>query len=474
MADNQRVDGPRAHVNSEILDRQPPCDVAAEQAVLGSIMLLPEACDEVAFILRSDDFYDDANRKLYENMLGMHDEGRKIDLTLLVDQLKQSGDLESIGGTAYLATIMNSVATAAHATYYAEIVRKKATLRSLIVASTDILRSAYDESSDARELLSQAEQRVFAIQDDRGGNTVTGIREILHDAMDRIDLRMKGEHTQGGVVTGYTDFDAMTGGMHNSELLILAARPSMGKTALALNMASHVTVETNVPTLFVSLEMSGIELADRVLCALAGVNGHRLRNGTISTDDRRKLVEQAGRVSEAPLYVDDTPTRTMTEIAASARRIIRREGRLGLIVIDYLQLIEPDNSSDPRQEQVAKIARRLKGMARELEVPVLCLAQLNRQAEATKDNRPRLSHLRESGAIEQDADVVMFIHREEYYHSGPEAEALAGQASLIIQKQRNGPIGDIELGWQKDFTRFVNLSPERHSEFDDFNDGGGF
>ncbi len=474
MADKKRVDTPRSHVNSEILDRQPPCDVAAEQAVLGSIMLLPETCDEVAFILRADDFYDDANAKLYTNMMAMHDEGRKIDLTLLVDQLKQSGDLETIGGTAYLASIMNSVATAAHATYYAEIVRKKATLRSLIGASTDILRSAYDESSDARELLSQAEQKVFAIQDERGGNTVTGIREILHDAMDRIDARMKGEHTQGGVVSGFADFDAMTGGMHNSELLILAARPSMGKTALALNIASHVTVETNVPALFVSLEMSGIELADRVLCALSRVNGHRLRNGTISNEDRHRLVEQAGRISEAPLYVDDTPTRTMTEIAASARRIIRREGRLGLIVIDYLQLIEPDNSSDPRQEQVSKIARRLKGMARELEVPVLCLAQLNRQAEATKDNRPRLSHLRESGAIEQDADVVMFVHREEYYHSGPEAEALAGQASLIIQKQRNGPIGDIDLVWEKDFTRFGDLAPDRHSEFDDFNDGGGF
>ncbi len=279
MADKKRVDSPRSHVNSEILDRQPPCDVAAEQAVLGSIMLLPETCDEVAFILRADDYYDDANAKLYTNMMAMHDEGRKIDLTLLVDQLKQSGDLETIGGTAYLASIMNSVATAAHATYYAEIVRKKATLRSLIGASTDILRSAYDESSDARELLSQAEQKVFAIQDERGGNTVTGIREILHDAMDRIDARMKGEHTQGGVVSGFADFDAMTGGMHNSELLILAARPSMGKTALALNIASHVTVETNVPALFVSLEMSGIELADRVLCALARVNGHRLRNG---------------------------------------------------------------------------------------------------------------------------------------------------------------------------------------------------
>jgi replicative DNA helicase len=251
----------------------------------------------------------------------------------------------------------------------------------------------------------------------------------------------------------------------------------MGKTALAMNIGEHVSINQKLPVLFVSLEMSGIELADRMLCSLARVNGHRVRNGTISSDDRDKLIQTANEISQAPLFVDDSPSRTVSEIAAAARRIKRREEALGLIVIDYLQLIEPDNSRDPRQEQVAKIARRLKGLARELEVPLLCLSQLNRQAEDSKDHRPKLSHLRESGAIEQDADVVMFVHREEYYHRGDDRAQFAGQAEVIISKQRNGPIGDVDLTWEADFTRFSDRAADRHSEFDDyaeFTSPGGF
>jgi replicative DNA helicase len=287
--------------------------------------------------------------------------------------------------------------------------------------------------------------------------------------MDRIDARLKGEHVAGGVETGFAAFDNLTGGLHNSELVVLAARPSMGKTALAMNIAEYVTMKLQLPVLFVSLEMSSIELADRLLCSIAEVNSQRLRNGTISKDDRKRLVEKAAVLSECPLYVDDSPSRTVSEVAAAARRIKRREGRLGLVVIDYLQLIEPDNPADPRQEQVAKMARRLKGLAREIDIPVLCLAQLNRQAEVAKENRPRLSHLRESGAIEQDADVVMFVHREEYFRSGPEREQVAGQAEIIIAKQRNGPIGDVELVWRKEFTRFGNPAPQHYSEFEQFN-----
>ena len=280
---------------------------------------------------------------------------------------------------------------------------------------------------------------------------------------------MQGEHVTGGVETLLTDFDAMTGGLHESELIILAARPSMGKTALAMNIAENVAVEQGAPVLFVSLEMASIELADRLLCSRARVNGHRLRNGTISTDDRKRLVDTAAEISEAPLFVDDSPSRTVTEIAAAARRIRRHGDHLGLIVIDYLQLLEPDNPRDPRQEQVSRMTRRLKGLAREMKVPILCLSQLNRQAEDSKDHRPRLSHLRESGAIEQDADVVMFVHREEYYLRGEEAEQVAGQGEIIISKQRNGPVGDVELIWRKEFTRFENKAPERLQEFDDFN-----
>jgi replicative DNA helicase len=294
----------------------------------------------------------------------------------------------------------------------------------------------------------------------------------LHESLVRIDARMKHEHATGGIETGFTDFDTLTGGMHDSELIILAARPSMGKTALAMNIAEHVSLASKNTTLFVSLEMSSLELGDRLLCSAARVNGHRLRNGTISNDDRRKLIEKAAEISLAPLFVDDTPSRTMTEIAAAARRLKRRN-QLGLVVIDYLQLIEPDNPKDPRQEQVAKIARRLKGMARELKVPVLCLAQLNRQAEISRDSKPRLSHLRESGAIEQDADVVMFVHREEYYCTNEEDRArVAGQAEIIIAKQRNGPIGEVKLHWQHEFTRFDNAAYKPYDEFEQYN--GGF
>lgn len=461
----------------EILDRAPPCDVSAEMGVLGSILLMPDVCDELTLVLRADDFYDDAHRKLYHHIVQMIDAGKKIDPTLLVDQLKTANDYELIGGSGYLAKLANSVPNAAHALYYAEIVRSKATFRKLIEAGTSILRDAYDGACEAKDLISQAEQRVFRIQDDRSSQTADSIGELLTRSMERIDARLRGVHTDGGVDTFFTKYDEMCGGLHNGELVILAARPSMGKTAFALNVAENVSLQGNVPVLFVSLEMSGIELADRLLCSVARVNGHRLRNGTISQEDRQRLVKKTIEISHAPLFVDDSPSRTVSEIAAVARRIKQREKRLGLIVIDYLQLIEPDNPKDPRQEQVAKIARRLKGLAREQEVPVLCLAQLNRQAEDSKDHRPRLSHLRESGAIEQDADVVMFVHREEYYHRGDEAAQYSGQAEIIVAKQRNGPVGEIELTWEKDFTRFQDKAPDRLSEFDqysDFQTPGGF
>jgi replicative DNA helicase len=452
---------------AEILQRQPPYDLEAEMGVLGSILLMPEVLDDIA-ALRPDDFYDDANRKIYEHLRAMVDDGHKIDVTLLVSRLRTAGEYEKIGGPAYIAKLSGAVPNAAHAVYYAGIVTEKAVYRKLIESSTEILRDAYDQAGDARELCAQAEQKVFAIMDGRSAQSVQSISDVLHEAMDRMEARMRGEHTDGTVESGLTDFDTLTGGLHNGELIILAARPSMGKTALAMNIAEHASIETHVPTLFVSLEMSGIELADRMLCSLARVNGHRLRNGTISSDDRLRLVKKANEISEAPLFVDDSPSRTVSEIAAAARRIKRREGNLGLIVIDYLQLIEPDNARDPRQEQVAKIARRLKGMSRELQVPMLCLSQLNRQAEDSKDHRPKLSHLRESGAIEQDADVVMFVHREEYYHRGEERAQYAGQAEIIIAKQRNGPVGDVRLTWEADYTRFSNRAPERHSEFDEY------
>jgi len=451
-----------------VFERQLPQSMEAEKSVLGSILLLPEVFDEVALILRAKDFYSEANRTIYEHLLTMHDGGKSIDPMLLVENLRRAEQYEAIGGAAYLAEIAQIVPTAAHADYYARIVAEKAVLRSLIHAGTDIVHDAYDPTLETRQALSRAEEKVFGILESRGSSDLSTISEVLHESLDRINARLDNQHAFGGLETGFEDYDQLTGGLQNSELIILAARPSMGKTALAMNITEHVAVQLNVPVLFVSLEMSALELGDRLLCSIAEVNGHRLRNGTITTDERSKLVRTAGEISKAPLFIDDSPSRTMTEISANARRLKRRES-LGLVVIDYLQLIEPDNGRDPRQEQVAKIARRLKGLARELSVPVLCLAQLNRQVEATRDNKPQLSHLRESGAIEQDADVVMFVHREEYYQSNEEdRERVRGQADLLVRKQRNGPTGDVKLAWIHDFTRFRSFSHKTYEEFDQY------
>jgi replicative DNA helicase len=455
-----------------VLDgRDRPANVDAERAVLGSILLKPDVCDDVALVVRPEDFSDESHQLLYRHLLELHDTGKRIDATIVLERLRTQGDLERVGGAASLADVVEAVPHAAHATHYAHIVRDKSMLRALIDAGTDILREAYDSADEPRQLLSRAEERIFAILERRTSAEAKTIQSVLEEVMVRMDARMRHEHAIGGVETGFTELDRLLGGLHDSELLILAARPSMGKTAFAMNIAEHVSIALQQPVLFVSLEMASMELADRLLCSAAQVNGQRLRNGTISQEDRRRLVQKSSEIGSAPLFIDDTPGRTLTEIAAVARRLKRKQG-LKLIVIDYLQLIEPDNPRDPRQEQVARIARRLKTMARELKLPVLCLAQLNRQAEASRDNRPRLNHLRESGAIEQDADVVMFVHREEYYQTTEEdRERVRGQAEIIVAKQRNGPTDDVKLLWQQDYTRFVNLE---HRPYDDFEQFSGF
>ncbi|MHC4405875.1 MAG: replicative DNA helicase [Planctomycetota bacterium] len=474
MATIARVDpGTSAgKIGSEILDRLPPQNLDAERGVLGSVILDPNMCDDVALVLRPEDFYADAHQKLFAHMLALHDGGGRIDTTLLVERLTQAGDLEAVGGAAYLAEVLQSVPVASHAVYYARIVRDKATLRSLIHASTEILRDAYDPTVDPREMVNKAEEKVFAVHEQRSSDRVTNIEDLLLEAFAHIDKWLEGGPT--GLPTGFNDLDKLTGGLHDSELVILAARPSMGKTALATNIAENVAMRSNATCLMVSLEMARLELAQRMLCSLGRIDGRKFRSGYITSQERDKLVEASNKLSRAPLFVDDTPSRTVSEIAAVARRL-KRKNDLRLVVIDYLQLVEPDNAKDPRQEQVAKIARRLKGLARELSLPVLCLAQLNRQVEAGREgHRPRLSHLRESGAIEQDADVVMFIHREEYYHTREEAmeKGLAGVGDLIVAKQRNGPIDDVKLTWLQQYTRFEDMRQESHDDFTPYEAAG--
>jgi replicative DNA helicase len=473
MADSNGSERARSapRLASEILDRLPPQNLEAEKGVLGSLLHDPQMCDEIALMLRPTDFYADANQRLYRNLLAMHDQGKRIDITLLVERLKQEGEFEAIGGFAYLAEVAQSVPYAANASFYAEIVRNKSTVRELIHASTEILRDAWDPTYDPKELLSHAEEKIFAVHDRRSSDRVTHIENLLIEAFDRIDSRLS-KGASDATPTHFRDLDQLTGGLHPGEFIVLAARPSMGKTALATNIAENVAILSRVPVLFVSLEMARLELAQRLLCSQGSIDGSKFRSGFITADEREKLMEASGKLSQSPLFIDDTPSRTVTEIAACARRLKRKEN-LGLVVIDYLQLVQPDDPRDPRQEQVAKMARRLKALARELTVPIICLAQLNRQVEATgkEEHRPRLSHLRESGAIEQDADVVMFVHREEYYHTKEKAEELdiVGQGLLILAKQRNGPTGDVKLHWSDKYTRFRDFSEKPYEEFASYN-----
>ncbi len=439
----------------ELLDRAKPHSDDAEKGVLGSLLLDPDMCDEVALIVRAEDFYAEANQKLFGHVMAMHQEG-KVDMVLLRERLRQEGDWEAIGGTAYLAEVAAAVPYAANAVYYARIVRDKATLRSLIHASTEILRDAYDESVAPQTILSQSEARIFAVSDSRSTHKVTNAHDLMIEAFDRIDAKLDGSEGVA-VQTGLIDLDRRTGGLHDSELIILAARPSVGKTSLALNIAEYVTIESSVPTLFVSLEMARLEVASRMLCSQGRVDGSRFRGGFLSAQDRQQLTEASTKLAPAPFLIDDTASQTVTEIAACARRLKRKQ-ELGLVIIDYLQLIQPDDPKDSRQEQVAKMARRLKILSRELDLPILCLSQLNRQLESSTDKRPRLSQLRDSGSIEQDADVVIFIHREEMHlKPGDAREAVRGIAELITAKQRSGPTGMDKVAWLGQYMRFENL-----------------
>ncbi|MBQ1456301.1 MAG: replicative DNA helicase [Thermoguttaceae bacterium] len=458
-----------------ILDRPLPYSQEAEQGVVGAILLEPEVCDEVAVIVRPDDFFVPANRIIYRNLLDMNASMRGIDLTLLVERLREAGELEEIGSEAYLAEVMSSVQVVAHARHYAMIVREKAIRRDIIIAASEVLEDGYEPGSSSQELMNRAEQKFFAIGDGRDSNYVQKMDEVMQETLRMIDRRS--ENGTEGVQTGFGDLDKMLYGFHNSELIILAARPSMGKTALALNIADHVAVNSRQPVLFVSLEMGRVELGQRLLCSRGKIGGERMRGGFLTNKDQQSLAKAASELSQAPLFIDDTPSRTVTEIAAVARRLKRKsEQGLAMLVIDYLGLISPDNDQDPRQEQVAKTARRLKGLARELQIPVLCLAQLNRMTEQAKDNRPRLSHLRESGAIEQDADVVMFVHRDSYYQTAEEADDRQSdhEALVIVAKQRNGPVGDVRLTWLPEFALFANYAPGGDEEYGPTEDFGAY
>jgi replicative DNA helicase len=439
----------------------PPQNLDAERGVLGSILLMNEAIDEVGESLKSDHFYSDAHQKVYAAIQRLYENGvRGIDAITLAEELVRQSHFEAVGGAAYLAEILESVPHAAHVRYYANIVREKWMQRSLIYACTEILSECYDASEDIEGLLQSAERRIFSILEQQGNTASIAISDILMEAFNRIDERLQKAGDVTGITSGFADLDHQTTGFQPTELIILAARPSMGKTALVCNIAEAVARKSGTGVLLFSLEQSNLELAERFLAMTAKINGHDLRSGNLSDAQHDLLVRASDDLARLPLFIDDKPGRTMTQVAAIARRQ-HRKSPLGVIIIDYLQLIEPDEKNAPREQQIAGISRRLKFLAKELRIPVIALAQLNRGVELREDKRPRLADLRESGAIEQDADMVMFLHRPDAY----DPEDRPGEAEIVVAKHRSGPTGIVRLTWRKEFMRFENYSPMADNDF---------
>ncbi len=444
------------------IERLPPHSREAERGVLGGMLRDNNVIGDVIQILRAEHLYVFAHQKIYEGITQLYvDRGHPADLITLAEYLKEKQLVEDTGGYAYLMELWDAAPSPANAEYYARIVREKSLVRSLIHACTEIQRDAQEQMLPAEELLDNAERKVLDIaQAGITGQTKT-LQEILNDAYDRIDMRAKrGHETLSGIATGYIDLDSLTAGLQNSELVIIAARPSVGKTSFALNVVRHVIVEDNKPVFFVSLEQSRIELAERLLCCQARVDSHRVRKGHLGHDEMQKLIDAGEILRPAKLFLDDSPGQSLLRIAANARRLKLRHD-IQLVVIDYLQLIDPDNKRDSRQEQVANISRRLKFLARELDIPVIALAQVNRSSEDRQDHRPRLSDLRESGAIEQDADTVMLLQRPELHEPGQHE----GIVEVLVAKQRNGPTGEVTLTYIKQYMRFENFAVEHSGGF---------
>jgi len=442
-------------------DRLPPHNKEAERGVLGGVLRDPDTLPSVQQILRTENFYFDAHQKIYQAICDLENEHQPIDLVMVHERLKRNKQLEDVGGHQALVELWESVPTGANAEYHAKIVRDTAMVRNLIHAGTEILRDAYDRTQSADELVAAAERKIMEIAKASLVGETTTLTEAIQDAFHRLDGRIgKDNLAISGLPTGYVDLDNLLAGLQKSELAIIAARPSVGKTAFALNIVRNIIAdppphEPPPVVLLVSLEMSRVELAERLLCCQARVDTHKVRKGHLSAEDIQKLMDAGDVLRKARLYLDDTPSRSMIQIAATARRIDKkheREGGLKLIVIDYLQLIEPENRRDPRQEQVAQISRRLKFLARELNIPVVALAQVNRASEDRQDHKPRLADLRESGSIEQDADTVLMLHRPGRFDGSQEDNIL----EVIIAKQRNGPTGEVTLTYLKQFNRYEN------------------
>jgi replicative DNA helicase len=439
--------------------RRTPWSPEAEQAVLGAMLLDQDAALKAVQILEDTSFYREAHRRIYRAMIQLLDRGDVLDPLVLRAELDRRGDLEAAGGMDYLAELLDTVPTAANIEFHARIVRDKALLRRLIEVGTQLVQSAYEGRHDVSTLLDEAEQKVFEVSHARGTQEVVRIKELMWQAMERIEARDRGDESVRGVPSGFADLDSKTNGFQRSDLIIVAARPSMGKTSFCLNIAANAALEGKTPVAIFSLEMSKDQLVERLLSAEAFVDLHRLRSGGLRPEDYPKLSRAAGLLGTAPIWIDDTPALTLLEMRSKARRL-KAEHDIGLVVVDYLQLIRGGGRSESRQEEISYISRSLKALARELVTPVIALSQLSRAPEQRGgDRRPMLSDLRDSGAIEQDADLVLFIYRPEMYGTHLEKTDIEeGVAEIHVAKHRNGPTGTLKLAFLKQYTRFDNFA----------------
>jgi replicative DNA helicase len=439
------------------LRKLPPQSLEAEESVLGGVLLDNTAIDRALEVLAPDDFYREAHRKIMRAMLELNQRGEPVDLVTLSDVLKVRGELQDIGGATYLAELADKVPTAANVGYYARIVRQKAVLRTLIQTATEIATLGYESSADVDQFLDEAEHKIFEISERKVRPSFFRIRDIMVDSMKAIEQLYERKELVTGVPTGFIDLDRMTAGLQSSDLIVVAGRPSMGKTAFALNIAQHAALTAKLGVAIFSLEMSKEQLVLRMLCSEARVDQSKVRAGFAAERDFPKLALAASRLADSPIYVDDTPALSVLELRAKARRLKReRESKLGLVIVDYLQLMRGHENADNREQEISSISRSLKALAKELNVPVVALSQLNRQVETRAEKRPVMADLRESGAIEQDADVIAFLYRPIVYDKNAEERA----AEVIIAKQRNGPIGSVPLTFMSEYTRFENRAEE--------------
>ncbi len=443
------------------IDKLPPQNLEAEQSVLGAILLDNEALLKALEIITPDDFYRDSHKKIFNAMVELFEKNEPIDLITLTDHLRMKDQLESIGGMSYLTSLVNFIPTAANVRHHARIVREKSLMRGLIHTATEIVSMVYEENLPADDLVDMAEKNIFAISDKRVKTSFSKLKDVIKDSFEMIESLYDRKEAITGVPSGFHDLDELTTGFQQGDLIIVGGRPSMGKTALALNIAQHVGVELGEPVAIFSLEMSKRQLALRMLCSEAMVDSNRVRKGFIRKEDWHKLTSAAGKLAEAPIFIDDSSNISVLEMRAKARRLKMEHG-LSLVIVDYLQLMKGKGNFERREQEISEISRALKGLAKELEVPVIALSQLNRGVEQRHDKRPTLADLRESGAIEQDADVILFLYRDEVYNKNNNHNR--GKAEIIIAKQRNGPTATVNLTYLSHCTRFVPYTEVLYEE----------